>query len=188
MAINKNLIPLNKRTKIEQRAICSMGGIASGKSRREKKTFKEIAHATFELASQIKERNISNKICDLIASGYSDNSQEVQKLKDQIAILGEGGIETLTLLELILDPNIEDSTRGSMLIKSIEHMYGKPQASYEGTGSWSSEIGKSAAFTSESVMLGIKHGLATLNIEQLDHVNNLVDAERQRRLEPVNVN
>ncbi len=38
----KNLIPLNRRTKKEQRSIAKSGGIASGISRREKRQMKEI--------------------------------------------------------------------------------------------------------------------------------------------------
>lgn len=45
---HENLIPQNKRTKEEQRAIASMGGHASVAARREKKNFKE----TMELLLQ----------------------------------------------------------------------------------------------------------------------------------------
>lgn len=38
----KNLIPQNKRTKDEQRAIAKKGGVASGKARREKKRMSQI--------------------------------------------------------------------------------------------------------------------------------------------------
>ena len=38
----KNLIPQNKRTKDEQREIARMGGIASGKARREKQKTQQI--------------------------------------------------------------------------------------------------------------------------------------------------
>ena len=37
----ENLIPLNERTKEEQREIARQGGIASGEARREKATFKK---------------------------------------------------------------------------------------------------------------------------------------------------
>ena len=40
---NDNLIPLNNRTKTEQTRITKMGGIASGESRRRKKTMRELA-------------------------------------------------------------------------------------------------------------------------------------------------
>lgn len=43
MAINKqNLIPMNKRTKDEQRRITSKGGKASGEARRERKELREL--------------------------------------------------------------------------------------------------------------------------------------------------
>ena len=42
MANDKNLRPLNTRTKSEQREIAKKGGVASGKARREKKAFKEL--------------------------------------------------------------------------------------------------------------------------------------------------
>lgn len=45
---NKNLRPLNKRTKSEQREIQKKGGEASGESRRERKRLKELASAMCE--------------------------------------------------------------------------------------------------------------------------------------------
>jgi len=42
MAGEQNLIPLNRRTKSEQREIAIKGGVASGVARREKKTLKQI--------------------------------------------------------------------------------------------------------------------------------------------------
>lgn len=39
----KNLVPQNERTKEEQRRIASLGGIASGKARKAKKSMSEIA-------------------------------------------------------------------------------------------------------------------------------------------------
>ena len=45
----EDLIPLNRRTKDEQKKIARMGGIASGAARRERKTASEIAKAIAEL-------------------------------------------------------------------------------------------------------------------------------------------
>lgn len=42
MANEQNLIPLDQRTKSEQREIVTKGGIASGVARRQKKTLKQI--------------------------------------------------------------------------------------------------------------------------------------------------
>ena len=47
----KDLIPLNQRTKEEQKEICSKGGKKSGKVRREQKTYREMAKAM--LSAQI---------------------------------------------------------------------------------------------------------------------------------------
>lgn len=43
MAGTQNLIPFNRRTETEQKRITKMGGIASGKARRQKKTLRELA-------------------------------------------------------------------------------------------------------------------------------------------------
>lgn len=40
---NDNLIPMNERTKDEQREIATAGGIASGEARRRKRTLRQIA-------------------------------------------------------------------------------------------------------------------------------------------------
>ena len=47
----KDLIPLNQRTKEEQKKICSKGGKKSGEVRREQKTYREMAKAM--LSAQI---------------------------------------------------------------------------------------------------------------------------------------
>ena len=44
-----NLIPMNERTKEEQREIAKQGGIASGEARRRRKTLKEELLALLEL-------------------------------------------------------------------------------------------------------------------------------------------
>lgn len=44
----ENMIPMNKRSPEEQKRICSMGGKASGESKRRAKTLKEAAKALGE--------------------------------------------------------------------------------------------------------------------------------------------
>lgn len=59
MANDENLIPLNKRTKREQREIQSKAGKASGKSRKKKKVVMDLikdflkSHATLERAKKL---------------------------------------------------------------------------------------------------------------------------------------
>ena len=60
MANEKNLIPLDKRTKSEQREIQSSGGIASGAARRRKRRLKEAADLYLSLP--VTDRRVFNKI------------------------------------------------------------------------------------------------------------------------------
>lgn len=48
MSNTENLIPMNKRTKDEQREIARSGGIASGISRNNKKSFKEMINCILD--------------------------------------------------------------------------------------------------------------------------------------------
>ena len=71
MANEKNLIPLNKRAKNEQREIQSKGGKARAKKQNEQKTFKELAQTILSLrpnsdelldvAESLGAKNIDNK-------------------------------------------------------------------------------------------------------------------------------
>ena len=47
--MSKNLIPMNERTKDEQREIASKGGKASGKARQRKRTMKDAAQLILQL-------------------------------------------------------------------------------------------------------------------------------------------
>ena len=62
-----NLVPLNERTKTEQRRIAKAGGKASGAARRQKRTMREIAEmvATMELKDP-------KMLAALHAAGFKD--------------------------------------------------------------------------------------------------------------------
>ena len=62
-----NLVPLNERTKTEQRRIATAGGKASGVARRQKRTMREIAEmvATMELKDP-------KMLAALHAAGFED--------------------------------------------------------------------------------------------------------------------
>jgi hypothetical protein len=66
----ENLIPFPQRTKSEQRKIQSMGGIASGESRRAKKTVKEC----LKMYSEMKVASPEMKAA-LKASGIADTEE-----------------------------------------------------------------------------------------------------------------
>ena len=52
---DENLIPLTKRTQREKKRIASMGGQASAKKKKERKTWREIANAM--LSTKVNEHN-----------------------------------------------------------------------------------------------------------------------------------
>ena len=80
-----NLIPLNKRTKIEQREIAKKGGIESGKIRREKKQMKEIINDLF--SKPVTNQKIIDKLKTL---GYKDD-----EITNQIAITSSAFFKAL---------------------------------------------------------------------------------------------
>lgn len=65
---NDNLVPMPERTKAEQTRIATLGGKASGVSRRRKKTFKEMA----EMVGNMKVTNERMKVA-LREAGFEDD-------------------------------------------------------------------------------------------------------------------
>lgn len=62
-----NLIPMNKRTKEEQKAIASKGGKASGKVRRQKRDLRQLCHEILD--TTVQDEELSKR---LIAAGVPD--------------------------------------------------------------------------------------------------------------------
>ncbi|WP_329384559.1 hypothetical protein [Anaerofustis butyriciformans] len=70
MPKENNLIPLNERTKSEQREIAKKGGIASGKARRKKKLLRQIL-------DEIGESRLNTDEAKDIAKALSINKRDV---------------------------------------------------------------------------------------------------------------
>ena len=70
MSKENNLIPLNERTKSEQREIARKGGIASGKARRKKKLLRQIL-------DEIGESRLNTDEAKDIAKALSINKRDV---------------------------------------------------------------------------------------------------------------
>ena len=93
----KDLIPLNQRTKDEQKKICSKGGKKSGEVRREQKTYREMAKAM--LSATITDENILN---ELKAYGLSETDVKAYTLLGMIKASGNGSHNAFDrLMELI---------------------------------------------------------------------------------------
>lgn len=97
---DKNLIPLNERTKSEQREIATQGGIASGKARREKKTIQKI-------------------LADLLDSEIKDSPQ-FTKLASKMGVESNKSVKDIftmvCLLNSVKNGNLGDLERLSKLL------------------------------------------------------------------------
>lgn len=108
MANEKNLIPLDKRTKSEQREIQSSGGIASGASRRRKRSLKEAADLYLSLP--VTDRRVWNKIArDGVEPEDIDNQMAIIAGLTKAAALGDPKAATV-LFDLLGDA---DSTENA---------------------------------------------------------------------------
>lgn len=76
---DENLIPLNKRSKSEQRQIQSMGGLKSGENRRKRKTLKEDLIALLEDGSVQREGCLA-----LINQFLKGNIKAFETIRDTI--------------------------------------------------------------------------------------------------------
>ena len=79
MANEQNLIPMNERTKSEQRAIATAGGKASGESRRKRKTLKE------ELLLMLENEEVQKSVTTaLINQAQKGNVKAYEMIRDTI--------------------------------------------------------------------------------------------------------
>lgn len=95
MANEHNLIPLNERTKSEQRAIASAGGKASGEARRARKTLKE------ELLLLLSEGDTQQNVSvALIQKALDGDTKAFEVLRDTI---GEKPTEKVEATQTVID-------------------------------------------------------------------------------------
>ena len=101
----KNLIPLNERTKSEQREIATQGGIASGKARREKKTIQKIL--IDYLDNDVQSNKSLKKIAD--TAGIT-GEQSIKELVTAVCILNtlkKGDVDKLSSIMGLLGESVE---------------------------------------------------------------------------------
>lgn len=89
MAGEENLIPMNKRTKEEQREIATKGGIESGKVRRERKKMREQAELLLSLPFQDIEIVDQNGNVKSLLEEFKSTSgiKDGQEIDNQMAML-----------------------------------------------------------------------------------------------------
>ena len=95
MANEQNLIPMNERTKSEQRAIATAGGKASGESRRKRKTLKE------ELLLMLEDEEVQKSVTTaLIKQAQKGNVKAYEMIRDTIE---EKPVERVETKQTIVD-------------------------------------------------------------------------------------
>ena len=108
---NKNLIPQSERTKDEQREIARMGGIESGKARREKKTIQKILADLLD--SEIKD---SPQFAKLASKMGVESDKSVKDIFTYICVLNSvksgnlGDLERLS--KLLGEDNAKEHNNG----------------------------------------------------------------------------
>lgn len=99
--MSDNLIPLNKRTKAEQRRIVTKGGIASGEARRNKRMLKEIFETL--LNEEITDKNGVKRTVkeagamNIVKQYISGNLKAFELVRDTI---GEKPAETIITADI----------------------------------------------------------------------------------------
>ena len=115
----KDLIPLNQRTKEEQKKICSKGGKKSGEVRREQKTYRDMAKAM--LSATITDENILN---ELKAYGLSETDVKAYTLLGMIKASGNGSHNAFDRLMMLVGEETQTTTseqeKQANLLKAIQ--------------------------------------------------------------------
>lgn len=102
MGSTDNLIPLNARTKEEQRKIASKGGKASGKARRKKKTLQEIAQMF--LYTPVNDEKL-NKILDDVGIPREEQTYILIMIFQQIRKAADGDLKAAEFIRETVGEN-----------------------------------------------------------------------------------
>ena len=117
MANEKNLIPLDKRTKSEQREIQSSGGIASGAARRRKRSLKEAADLYLSLP--VTDKRVYNKIArDGVEPEDIDNQMAIISGLAKVAAMGDSKAAKV-LFDLLGDADTGDNTANDGFVEAL---------------------------------------------------------------------
>lgn len=114
-----NLVPQSERTKEEQREIARMGGIASGKVRRERKTIADALRLV--LAERGNEQGLSRQeliVAKVVKRLYDEG--DIRDLKVLADVLGESE-ETINVkgISPIITKDAQDAAEMAELLDSI---------------------------------------------------------------------
>lgn len=111
----ENLIPLNERTKEEQKRIATMGGIASGKARQEKATMKATLEMLLNSTSKNGQSYRELATLGLLKGAINGNAQNYRTILETLGELKQAEEDRthreLTKVEELLAKIEEDANK-----------------------------------------------------------------------------
>ncbi len=123
MANEHNLIPFNQRTEKEQREFARMGGIASGKARKKKKTMKDTLNLI--LSTDVKDEELKQS---MTAAGFKEEDQDYQMvlMMSVFKRAVKGDQDALNYITNILgetpkEESSGESTGGTIVVDDLEY-------------------------------------------------------------------
>ena len=116
MANNKNLIPLNQRTKSEQREIAKSGGIASGIARQEKRKIKDVLKELLDNPTADGKTNREALCVSLLNQALDGNVKAFEVIRDTI---GEKPVAICQFSKEELEANVKE-VRSVLFAKETE--------------------------------------------------------------------
>lgn len=122
----KNLVPLDQRTKDEQRAIQKEGGIASGAARRRKRSMREAADYYLSLP-ETDRRRVNAMLRDGIDTEDIDNQMAVVMGVAESAKRGNPQAASV-LLKMLGEDTVQDDPAADALAKAKELLGGVDSA------------------------------------------------------------
>lgn len=100
MANEKNLKSNLKRTPSELREMTRKGGIASGKARRAKKTFKELLKIALEMKSPTGKTNAEEIVASMIRKAQDGDVKAFEAVRDTIGEKPKDNVDLTTREEI----------------------------------------------------------------------------------------
>ncbi len=105
----KDLIPFNKRTVEEQKRITTMGGVASGKSRRAKRTLQERIKLALTISTNENLKALKRQIRELWPNRQTKaNRESLKTLLAQTKTMRDCGIDVYRMLQIAEAPETQE--------------------------------------------------------------------------------
>jgi hypothetical protein len=103
----ENLIPQSERTKEEQRKIARMGGIASGKARKEKKMLKDLLEDALSKGTETDNEYVNITLA-LIREANKGNVKAYEVIRDTLGQKPIDKVEHSGAIPVVIDDDIRE--------------------------------------------------------------------------------